>query len=101
MKKVMIVGISHQMPIRSGIYTFHQSTGDKRLKACQGWQEKAIVRAMKRTLVLFGLASLVLSACAGLHLSGPNDDTVVEDGIAYYLETDKSVYALGEGVRIR
>ena len=56
---------------------------------------------MKRVLPLLVLASMVLGACAGSQALGPNHAAIVEDGIEYYLETDKSSYTLSESVQIR
>lgn len=55
---------------------------------------------MKRALTLLVLAGIVLSACTGSQIPGPNYAAVVEDGIEYYLKTDKSSYSLGESVQI-
>jgi len=55
---------------------------------------------MKRVLTLIVLASFVLGACTGSQTPGPNKATVVQNGIEYYLETDKNSYTLDESVRI-
>ena len=51
-----------------------------------------------KKLVCAGIVTLALTACAKANLVNPN--SVVEDGIEYYMQTDKSVYDLGENVEI-
>ena len=51
-----------------------------------------------KSLVCVGIAILALAGCARANLVNPN--SVVEDGIEYYIQTDKSIYDLGENVEI-
>ncbi len=49
-------------------------------------------------LFFAGIVTLVLAGCARATFVNPN--SVVEDGIEYYLQTDKFVYDLGEDVEM-
>ena len=55
---------------------------------------------MKWILLLPALASLVLASWGCTEKPRQNSDSVEENGIEYYLETDKSSYRLGESVSI-
>jgi len=51
-----------------------------------------------KSVVCAGIVTLALAGCARANLV--NSNSVVEDGIKYYLQTDKSVYDLGEDVEM-
>jgi len=51
-----------------------------------------------KAFVCAGIVTLVLAGCARANLVNPN--SVVQDGIEYYLQTDKAVYNLGENVEM-
>ncbi len=51
-----------------------------------------------KSVVCAGIAILAIAGCARANLVNPN--SVVEDGIEYYIQTDKSVYDLGEDVEL-
>lgn len=51
-----------------------------------------------KKLVCAGIVTLALAGCARATLV--NSNSVVEDGVEYYIQTDKSVYDLGENVQI-
>ena len=51
-----------------------------------------------KKLVCAGIVTLVLVGCAKATLVDSN--SIVRDGIEYYIQTNKSVYDLGEGVEI-
>jgi len=54
-------------------------------------------KRMKR-VVCAGIVTLALAGCAKANLVDSN--SIVQDGIKYYLQTDKAVYSLGENVEI-
>lgn len=56
---------------------------------------------MKWSLSLLVLTGFVLAACACSQEPGPNFAAVVENGIEYYSETDRSDYRLVDSVNIR
>jgi len=51
-----------------------------------------------KTVVCAGIVTLALAGCVRANFVNPN--SVVEDGIEYYLQTDKAVYDLGENVEM-
>ena len=54
-------------------------------------------KRMKR-MVCAGIVTLVLAGCATANLVDSN--SIIEDDIEYYLQTDKAVYDLGENVEL-
>jgi hypothetical protein len=54
---------------------------------------------MKKAIITIGLVSLILGI-APFAMAVPNSNSIVEDGIEYYVQTDKSVYNLGENVEM-
>jgi len=51
-----------------------------------------------KKLVCAGIVILAIAGCAKANLV--NSNSIVEDGIEYYIQTDKAVYNLGEDVEI-
>lgn len=51
-----------------------------------------------KSVVCAGIAILALAGCAKANLV--NSNSIIEDGIEYYIQTDKAVYDLGEIVEI-
>jgi len=49
-----------------------------------------------KSVIFAGIVTLVLAGCAKANLV--NSNSVFQDGIEYYLQTDKAVYDLGEDV---
>ena len=49
-------------------------------------------------MVCAGIAILALAGCAKANLV--NSNSIIEDGIEYYIQTDNAVYDLGESVEI-
>ena len=56
------------------------------------------IKKILKKLVCAGIVTLVLVGCAKATLVDSN--SIVRDGIEYYIQTDKSVYDLGEDVEI-
>ena len=56
---------------------------------------------MKKVKTTLALLCFLLGACVSSRTPMSNNATVEEDGIEYYLKSDKSSYALGESVQIR
>jgi hypothetical protein len=54
---------------------------------------------MKTIVSVTTLAVLVLGI-APIAMAVPNSNSIIEDGIEYYIQTDKSIYDLGENVEM-
>lgn len=52
---------------------------------------------MKKVILSIALAVLILGI-APFTIAVPNSNSIIEDGIEYYTQTDKSIYDLGENV---
>lgn len=62
---------------------------------------RKMIRGTKKNvkrLVCAGIVTLALAGCAKATLL--NSNAIVQDGIEYYIQTDKSVYSLGENVEM-
>ena len=55
------------------------------------------IKSLKK-LICAGISILFITACAKATLV--NSNSIVQDGIEYYIQTDKAVYDLGENVEI-
>jgi hypothetical protein len=53
---------------------------------------KTIISAIGFVILLLGIAPIVTAV--------PNSNSIIEDDIEYYIQTDKSIYDLGENVNI-
>jgi hypothetical protein len=54
---------------------------------------------MKRAILAIGFVVLVLET-AQLAFAGIDSNSIINNGLQYYIQTDKSVYVLGENVNI-
>ncbi len=52
----------------------------------------------RKKLICAGIVALALTACAKANLIDSN--SIVQDDIEYYMQTNKSVYDLGEDVEL-
>jgi hypothetical protein len=55
---------------------------------------------MKRIISIMGFMSLILGIAPFVMATPVNSNSIIEDGIEYYMQTDKSIYDLGESVEM-
>ena len=58
------------------------------------------LKTRRRGVIVAGLMVIILGI-APLAMATPDSNSIIIDGIEYYIQTDKSVYSLGENVEMR